>query len=115
MREYAYCPYSHYAVGAALLAENDIVYTGCNVENASYPVGICAERTAFAKAISEGCREFKALMIAGAADTKDGSDFCAPCGMCRQFIREFCAEDFPIIPIRTDEAGIIVEYKIYEL
>ena len=115
MRRKSYVPYSHYAVGAALLAEDGTVYTGCNVENAAYPVGICAERTAYAKAVSEGCRSFRALVIAGAADTKKGSDFCAPCGMCRQFIREFCAEDFPVILVRTDDAGDIAEYKIYEL
>lgn len=115
MRERSHAPYSHYAVGAALLGEDGTVYTGCNVENASYPVGICAERTAFSKAVSEGCQKFRALVIVGASDTKDGSDFCAPCGMCRQFIREFCAEDFPIILVHTDETGAVAEYKIYEL
>lgn len=115
MRRKSYVPYSHFAVGAALLADDGTVYTGCNIENASYANTICAERTAFAKAVSEGCKDFKALAVAGAADLKEGSDFCSPCGMCRQFIREFCPSDFPIIMIRTDDSGAIEEYKIYEL
>lgn len=112
---YSYAPYSHYCVGAALLGENGIVYTGCNVENASYPVGICAERTAFSKAVSEGCHRFQALAIAGAASDKKGSDFCAPCGMCRQAIREFCDSDFPVILAEVDEDGVVQAYKIYRL
>ncbi len=114
-QKYSYAPYSHYCVGAALLGEDGKIYTGCNIENASYPVGICAERTAFAKAVSEGCRKFKALLIAGAASDKRGSDLCAPCGMCRQTIREFCGEDFPIIMIKADGAGAVTDSRIYKL
>ncbi len=112
---YSYAPYSHYHVGAALLGENGIVYTGCNVENASYPVGVCAERTAFVKAVSEGCRRFQALVITGASSDKKGSDFCASCGMCRQAIREFCDLDFPVILVEADENGVVQAYKIYRL
>lgn len=112
---YSYAPYSHYHVGAALLGEDGTVYTGCNVENASYPIGVCAERTAIVKAVSEGCRQFQALVIVGAASDKKGSDFCAPCGMCRQAIREFCNPDFPIILVEVDESGVVQAYKIYML
>jgi len=115
MRTRSYAPYSHYCVGAALLAEDGSIFGGCNVENAAYPVGICAERTAFSKAVSEGFTKFKALVIAGAKQDTSGSDFCAPCGMCRQFIREFCSEDFPIILIKTDSPNKISDYKIYKL
>ncbi len=82
-RERAYAPYSHFKVGAAVLAKSGKVYGGCNVENASYPVGICAERTAICKAVSEGEREFLAIAIVA-----DSEAPCAPCGMCRQFIAE---------------------------
>jgi len=101
-RANAYCPYSNFAVGAALLAQDGRIFTGCNVENASYPVGVCAERVAFGKAVSEGCKEFRAIAIAGAAVSRQGSDFCAPCGMCRQFMREFCAEKFDIVLVKSD-------------
>lgn len=83
----AYAPYSNFFVGAALLADNGTVYTGCNVENASYGLTICAERTAICKAVSEGERSFKALAIA--ADTDSHT---APCGACRQFIWEVCGD-----------------------
>ncbi len=115
MRSRSYAPYSHYNVGAALMATDGTIFTGCNVENASYPVGICAERTAFSKAVSEGYQEFTALVIAGAASDSAGSDFCAPCGMCRQFIREFCNADFPIILVKAAEHGIVKEYQIHTL
>lgn len=83
-RQSAYAPYSHFAVGAALLCGDGTVYTGCNIENAAYSCGICAERTAAAKAISEGQRNFAAIAVAGSSD-----ELCTPCGMCRQFLYEF--------------------------
>ena len=83
-RERAYAPYSHFAVGAAVLARSGRAYGGCNIENASYPVGLCAERTAIAKAVSEGEREFEALAVIADSDGP-----CPPCGMCRQFLAEF--------------------------
>ena len=85
----SYIPYSHFAVGAALLTKDDKIYTGCNIENAALAPGNCAERTAFFKAISEGEREFKAIAIVGGKD-REVTDYCSPCGVCRQVMREFC-------------------------
>ncbi|AWU78532.1 uncharacterized protein C5L36_0E05860 [Pichia kudriavzevii] len=83
-QEIAYCPYSKFRVGCAILAESGKLYTGCNVENAAYTAGICAERTAMSKAVSEGDRVFKAIAI-----VTDSPTCSSPCGVCRQFIREF--------------------------
>ncbi|KAL8798104.1 MAG: hypothetical protein Q9182_006955 [Xanthomendoza sp. 2 TL-2023] len=90
----AYCPYSNFRVGAAFLTHAGAVITGGNIENASYPVGTCAERVALGKAVTEGHREFKALAVA-----TDTTPPASPCGMCRQFIREFCPLNIPIIMI----------------
>ena len=84
MMEVAYCPYSHFPVGAALECSDGSVFTGCNIENAAYGAGICGERTAMSKAVSEGHRDFVRIAIAGKSD-----DFCVPCGICRQFMMEF--------------------------
>ncbi|XP_040843652.1 cytidine deaminase-like [Ochotona curzoniae] len=81
----AYCPYSRFPVGAALLTRDGRIFSGCNVENACYTLGNCAERTAIHKAISEGCQDFRAIAIA--SDQQD--DFISPCGACRQVMREF--------------------------
>ena len=91
----AYAPYSGFKVGAALLTKGGRVYLGCNIENASFSPTICAERTAIAKAVSEGEREFAAIAVVGG---KDGviTDICPPCGVCRQVLSEFCAPDFPV-------------------
>ena len=96
-RKGAYVPYSHFAVGAALLCEDGKVYTGCNIENASFSPTICAERTAFFKAISEGHRAFRAIAICGAPDNKEPTVICPPCGVCRQVMQEFCGPDFRVI------------------
>ena len=93
--ENAYAPYSGYRVGAALLAADGKVYTGCNIENASFSPTICAERTAFAKAVSEGQRNFSAIAVCGGKDGIIGGAF-PPCGVCRQVMAEFCSEDFTI-------------------
>ena len=95
VRKNAYTPYSHFAVGAALLGEDGVIYTGCNVENAAYSPVNCAERTAVFKAVSEGCTHFKAIAIVGAKEGEVpavGGAICSPCGMCRQVLREFCDE-----------------------
>ena len=93
--EKAYSPYSDYKVGAALLCKDGSVYTGCNVENASFSATNCAERTAFFKAVSEGKREFSAIAICGG---KGGvlEGLFPPCGVCRQVMREFCDDNFEI-------------------
>jgi len=96
MLERAYAPYSHFPVGAALECTDDTVYTGCNVENAVYPAGICAERNAIFHAVSEGHTDFKRIVIAGKS-----KDFCVPCGICRQVMREFSPE-LEIICLNSD-------------
>ncbi len=95
-REMAYAPYSGFRVGAALLGKSGKVYTGCNVENAGYSPTNCAERTALFKAVSEGEREFLSIAIVGGR-YETIADLCAPCGVCRQALAEFCDKDFRII------------------
>ena len=112
--EQAYSPYSGYKVGAALLCKDGTVYTGCNVENASFSATNCAERTAFFRAVYEGEREFTKIAIVGGMDTTDGNATCAPCGVCRQVMMEFCnPETFKIVLANgTDEP---LEYTLKEL
>lgn len=95
-RKNAYVPYSGYAVGAALLAEDGRVFTGCNVENAAYGNTLCAERTALVKAVSEGCRKFTRLAVVG-----NSTDYCWPCGACRQMLYEF-VPDLEVLVARKD-------------
>lgn len=94
--ENAYCPYSGFRVGAALLAADGQIFTGCNIENASFSLTNCAERTAVFKAVSEGVREFRAIAVAGSSDG-DFSRRCVPCGACLQVLREFGGDDLVII------------------
>ena len=103
-RNNAYAPYSGFKVGAALLCKNGKVYKGCNIENASYPVTLCAERAAIASAISDGNTEFSAIVIVG------GDDFCPPCGMCRQALAEFADGDFTVVLAKSEN-----ELKVYKL
>lgn len=93
----SYCPYSHFAVGAALLTKSGKIYTGANIENASYTPTVCAERVAFFRAISEGEREFSAIAIAGGPASRPSSSPTPPCGVCRQVMAEFADSDFKII------------------
>lgn len=95
-RKTAYAPYSKYKVGCALLAKSGKVYTGINIENASFSPTNCAERTAFFKAVSDGEREFIAIAICGGKNEK-ADDTCSPCGVCRQVMAEFCTGEFEII------------------
>lgn len=95
-RKMSYSPYSGFKVGAALLGKSGKVYTGCNVENAGYSPTNCAERTALFKAVSEGEREFVSIAVVGGKG-EEIADFCAPCGVCRQALAEFCDEDFKIV------------------
>ena len=96
-RAASYSPYSGIAVGAALLTSSGKIYLGANIENASYSPTICAERVAFFKAVNAGERDFVAIAIVGAPANEEPSSAFPPCGVCRQFMREFCAEDFEII------------------
>ena len=98
---FAYAPYSGFTVGAALLCADGTVYTGCNMENAAYSPTLCAERTAFAKAVSEGKRDFRAIAVCGGKGGRI-SGSCTPCGVCRQVMAEFCKEDFQIILVKPE-------------
>lgn len=98
---HAYAPYSGYLVGAALLTANGTVYQGCNIENASFTPTVCAERTAFFKAIYDGKRDFRAIaVVGGKGGTVTG--FFPPCGVCRQVMREFCRDDFEVYLVGKD-------------
>lgn len=111
VRQKAYAPYSDFMVGAALLCKDGRIFTGCNIENASYGATNCAERTAFFKAVSEGYREFTAIAIAGGRKEAQSLEYCAPCGICRQVMSEFCDPDaFLVILPRSEE-----DYKSYTL
>ena len=106
--DYSYVPYSHFHVGAALLAKNGTCYTGCNIENASFGLTNCAERTAIFKAVSEGHRDFECLAVYG--DTKEP---ISPCGACRQVMVEFFKSDSKVILIAEDKST--VEMTVGEL
>lgn len=101
----AYAPYSHFTVGAVLVGKSGRRYRGCNVENASYPAGICAERTALVKAVSEGEREFRLLALAGAREDEEMlGEICMPCGICRQMLWEFGGPGLEVISFGEDRA-----------
>ena len=108
--QFSYTPYSHFKVGAALLAANGTIYGGCNIENAAYTPTNCAERTAFFKAVSEGARTFDAICVVGG---KEGvlTEYAAPCGVCRQVMMEFCDPDSFQIILATGRE----QYDIYTL
>ena len=93
----AYSPYSHFCVGAALLCADGDIIEGANVENSSYGATNCAERTAFFTAIMQGKKDFVAMAIIGAKRGEEISSFCAPCGICRQVMAEFCKSDFEVL------------------
>lgn len=108
--KFSYTPYSNFKVGAALLTKSGKIYTGCNIENASYTPTNCAERTAFFKAVSEGVRDFQAICIVGGKEGKL-TEYTAPCGVCRQVMMEFCnPKTFQII-LAVDKE----RYEIYTL
>ena len=107
-RELSYAPYSNFCVGAALLARDGRIFTGCNVENAAYSPTNCAERTAVFKAVSEGVREFSAIAVVG-GKRGEISPLCAPCGVCRQVLAEFCPPDFPVV------LGTPEDFRVYAL
>ncbi len=100
IKKNSYSPYSLFSVGAALLCEDGEIFTGVNVENVSFGLTVCAERTAFFKAISEGKRKFTAIAISG------GDSFLPPCGACRQVMAEFCDKDFKVIFVKNENEYI---------
>ncbi len=101
-REHSYCPYSNFAVGAALLTKDGKVYQGANIENVAFGPTNCAERTAFFTAVYEGEREFEAIAVVGGRAGEPVKELCAPCGVCRQVMREFCEDDFKIYLSKGD-------------
>jgi len=105
-REHAYAPYSGFKVGAALLDRSGRVFSGCNVENASFGLTVCAERVAVFKAISEGSSQFSRLLITG------GEDIITPCGACRQVLAEFAPD---LVVICASESGMMIQYELKEL
>ena len=107
-RENAYTPYSHFKVGAALLAKDGRVFTGCNIECASYSPTNCAERTALFKDVSEGAREFSAIAVVGWKEGEKCTSFAAPCGVCRQMLFEFCGPDMPVIMAKSEEDTLVM-------
>lgn len=109
-REFAYCPYSNFQVGAALRLANGNIVTGCNVENGAYSPSVCAERTAICKAISDGHNEF----IACAVVAYQENQFTSPCGVCRQFLMEFAKNDMPIYAAKPAAINVLVT-SLYEL
>ncbi len=112
-RTYAYTPYSHFQVGAALLTKSGKVYTGCNIENAAYSPTNCAERTAFFKAVSEGEREFTAIAVVGGLEG-NLTAYTTPCGVCRQVMMEFCDPNEFMILVAKDKLDW-KEYRLTEL
>lgn len=110
-REMSYSPYSSFMVGAALLSAKGNIYKGCNIENAAFTPTNCAERTAVFKAVSEGERDFIAIAVVGGRKDTGIIDYCAPCGVCRQVLNEFCDyENFEVVLAKTPE-----DYKVYKL
>ncbi|MGI6069536.1 MAG: cytidine deaminase [Blautia sp.] len=113
-RERSYCPYSHFAVGAALLTEDGEIFHGCNIENAAYGPTVCAERCAIFSAIARGKRAFTAIAIAGASTDGEVISSAYPCGVCRQVMAEFCSpKEFQIIVGTSPDA--LEVYRLEEL
>ena len=110
-REKAYCPYSNWAVGAALLCKDGTVYKGCNIENSGLTATNCAERTAIFKAVSEGVTDFEMIAVVGGTAGEEPKGYCYPCGVCRQVMCEFCdPDDFKIVTGCSTE-----DYVVYSL
>ncbi|WP_294801909.1 cytidine deaminase [uncultured Gemmiger sp.] len=106
-QQFAYTPYSHFRVGAALRAKDGRVYTGCNIENAGYTPTNCAERTALFKAVSEGVREFDAIAIVGSRQGEINTLVTGPCGVCRQALYEFGGDALTVIMAKTEDDYIV--------
>ena len=107
-RKMAYAPYSDFAVGAALLAANGQIFTGCNIESASFSPTNCAERTALFTAIAQGVKDFTAIAVVGGKIGETKLDYCAPCGVCRQMLAEFCTPvEFKVIIAKTENDYLV--------
>lgn len=111
VRKKSYSPYSHFQVGASVLTNELRIYTGCNIENAAYSPGICAERTAIYKAVSEGCRKIKAIAVVGDKEGTSVLQYAFPCGVCRQVMREFANPDELLVIIAKN----CEEFQTYTL
>ena len=110
-RKLSYSPYSGFSVGAALLCDDGSVFTGCNIENSAFSPTVCAERTSFFKAVSEGKKSFvKIAVVGGISDIETPENYCSPCGVCRQVMKEFCSSDFEIIMAKNAD-----DYRIMTL
>ena len=109
-RATAYAPYSRYLVGAALLAEDGRIFAGCNVENAAYPQGVCAEAGAISAMVLAGQRRARAVLVAGA-----GAQLCTPCGGCRQKLREFCGDPKTFVILAANENGVQRRWTLEDL
>lgn len=112
IRQLAYVPYSKFYVGASLLTADGKIFNGCNIENASYSLTMCAERTTIFKAISEGYRKFSAICVVGGFDIERVTEYCYPCGACIQVMTEFCEPNFKIILFNGNSTKI---YTLNEL
>ena len=112
-RERAYVPYSNFSVGAAVLTADGEIFTGCNIENLSYPAGICAERTAMFSAVAAGHLEFQGIAVSGGIKWEAPKDICMPCGICLQVMSEFCKPEFPVLIVKNEEE--IQEYQLKDL
>ena len=114
-RKKSYAPYSRHLVGAALLTKSGKVYTGCNIENAGFTPTNCAERTALFKAVSDGEREFVSIAVVGGMADAEHLPVCAPCGVCRQVLREFCDPEVFTVILGTDRPEETRTMKLAEL
>ena len=111
-RDKAYAPYSNHRVGAALLTKSGKIYHGCNIENAAFTPTVCAERTAFFKVVFDGEREFAKIAVVGAVDDEKVDNLCAPCGVCRQVMMEFCnPNEFQIVMANGKDACVEILLK----
>ena len=115
VRKKAYSPYSNFKVGAALLCKNGNVYEGCNIENGAFSPTICAERVAFVEAVKNGEREFEAVSIVTGPKDANVYEMGSPCGVCRQFMSEFCNDDFKIIMTKIKSNGELIDSKEFTM
>ena len=115
IRKKAYTPYSHFKVGAALLCSDGKVYLGCNIENGAFSPTICAERVAFVEAIKNDERDFDAIAIVTGHEDAEVYEMGSPCGVCRQFMSEFCDDDFKIFMTKISKDGKLIDSKMFTM